>query len=83
MAAREAEADDGFVTIEQCGVTLKIPVGGKVPYLAKRAFLDGDEDLGTELLLGEEQWAALMAKNPTIDEMNELGPKLEEASGNS
>lgn len=80
--AREAEVDEGVVIIEQCGVTLRIPTGGKVPYRAVRAFLRGDEDLGTELLLGEEQWAALMAKNPTVDDMNEIGTKLEEASGN-
>lgn len=82
VEAREAEADDGYVTVEQCGVTLRIPVGGKVPYKARRAFLRGDNDLGNELLFGTEQWEALMDKNPTVDDMNEIGTKLEEALGN-
>jgi hypothetical protein len=81
-AAQEAEAGDGYVTIEQCGVTLRIPLGGKMPYKSLRAFQSGDEELGTELLLGEKQWAALMAKNPTIDDMNEIGTKIQESVGN-
>lgn len=82
VAAREAEASDGFVTIEQCGVTLRIPVGGKVPYKSRIAFLQGDNDLGTELLLGAEQWQALMDRNPTCDEMNEIGAKIQATAGN-
>lgn len=82
MAAQEAEAQNDVITVEQCGVTLRIPIGGKMPYKALRAFQSGDEELGTELLLGEEQWAELMAKNPTIDDMNEIGTKIQESVGN-
>ncbi|MGE2714194.1 adenylosuccinate synthase [Mycolicibacterium litorale] len=82
VAAREAEAGDGFVTIEHVGVTLRIPVGGKMPYLAALAFKRGENDRGNELLLGEKQWAALMEKNPTVDEMNEIAAKVQEALGN-
>lgn len=81
-AAREAEAEDGFVVVEHLGLSLRIPVGGKVPYRARRAFLNGDDDLGNELLFGVEQWEALMDKNPTIDDMNEIGRKLGESAGN-
>lgn len=82
VEAREAEAGDGYVTVEQCGVTLRIPVGGRMPLKAYMAFRDGDETKGTELLLGPEQWEALLAQNPTLDDMNEIGRKLEESSGN-
>lgn len=79
--ARQAEAD-GFVTIEQCGVTLKVPVAGKVPLAAYIAFKKGDELGGTELLLGEKQWDAFMAKNPTVDDFAEIGEKLTDLMGN-
>lgn len=79
--ARKAEAD-GFVTIKQCGVTLKIPIAGKVPLAAYAAFKKDDELLGTELLLGEKQWAAFMAKNPTVDDFAEIGEKLTDLMGN-
>ncbi|QFG10033.1 tail assembly chaperone [Mycobacterium phage IdentityCrisis] len=79
--ARQAEAD-GFVTIEQCGVTLQIPVGGKVPLKAYMAFKNGDEIAGTELLLGPEQWASFLEKDPTVDDFAAIGEKLEELVGN-
>jgi hypothetical protein len=81
-AAREAEADDGFVTVEQCGVSLRIPVGGKMPLKAYLAFRDGDETGGIELLLGPEQWEELLAKDPTLDDMNQIGLKIQEFWGN-
>lgn len=82
VAAREAEAGDGYVTVEQCGVELKIPLAGKVPLAAYIAFKNGDEMGGTELLLGAEQWSAFLAKNPTMDDFAEVGNKLAEAAGN-
>ncbi len=79
--ARQAEAD-GFVTVTQCGVALKIPIAGKVPLKAYMAFKDGNELRGTELLLGEKQWAAFMAKDPTVDDFAEIGEKLTDLMGN-
>lgn len=79
--ARQAEAD-GFVTIEQCGVTLKIPLAGKVPLKAYMAFKKGDELAGTELLLGEKQWAAFLEKNPIVEDFAEIGEKLTDLMGN-
>lgn len=79
--ARQAEAD-GFVAIEQCGVTLKIPIAGKVPLKAYMAFKNNDELRGTELLLGEKQWAAFLEKNPTVDDFAEIGEKLTDLMGN-
>lgn len=80
-AARQAEAD-GFVIVEQCGLELKIPVAGKVPLTAYIAFKNGNELEGTELLLGAQQWAAFLKKNPTLDDFAEIGRQLDEASGN-
>lgn len=80
-AGRQAEAD-GFALIKQCGVELRIPVGKKVPLKAYFAFKRGDEELGTELLLGEEQWAKFMDANPTVEDFAEIGEKLTEVLGN-
>jgi hypothetical protein len=80
-AARQAEAD-GFATIEQCGIELRVPLGEKVPLSAYMAFRDDDEMLGTKLLLGEEQWDAFMATNPTVGDFAEIGRKLSEFLGN-
>jgi hypothetical protein len=80
--ALQAEAGDGYVTVEQCGVELRIPIAGKVPLAAYIAFDKGDELGGTELLLGAEQWKAFLEKNPTLDDFAEVGRQLEELTGN-
>lgn len=79
--ARKAEAD-GYLDIEQCGVSLRIPLGENVPLAAYMAFRDGDEMRGTELLLGAEQWAAFMAADPTVGDFAEIGRKLSDVLGN-
>lgn len=79
--ARKAEAD-GFIDIEQCGVSLRIPLGENVPLAAYMAFRADDEMRGTELLLGPEQWAAFMDANPTVGDFAEIGRKLTEVLGN-
>ncbi|WP_019204584.1 hypothetical protein [Tsukamurella sp. 1534] len=81
-AAREADATDGFVTVEHCGVTLRVPVRGKVPMTAIVAFRNGDEIEGTRILLGDKQWEAFLAAKPLVDDFNELGSKIQEAAGN-
>jgi len=81
-AARQAEAEDGFVIIEQCGVTLKIPVGGKLAVAAVDAFRDGDSYGGTKLMVGADQWKLLSDAGMTMDDLAELGEKLKDASGN-
>lgn len=82
VTAREAEAGDGFVTVEQCGVTLKIPVGGKIPLAAYIAFTEGNNLEGTKQLLGDEQWNAFLAKKPTLDDFEAIGDRLQESAGN-
>lgn len=80
-AARKAEAE-GFALIEQNGVELRIPTGKKVPLLAYEAFKNGDEILGTKLLLGEEQWTAWAATNPLVEDFEEIGNQLLGILGN-
>ena len=92
---RQAEAVDGFVAIEQCGVTLQIPVGEKMP-LDAFLVLNGDEEAlsrlgirpedsetaGLRLMLGPEQWLAFVAQRPTLGDFANLGKQLEELTGN-
>lgn len=81
--AAQAEAEgEGYITVEQCGVTLRVPVLGKVPLTAVVAAEQGDNLKATELLLGTEQWSAYLAANPTLDDFNDLSKQLEELTGN-
>ncbi|WP_292980972.1 adenylosuccinate synthase [Mycobacterium sp.] len=82
VKALQAEAEDGYVTVEQCGVVLRIPVAGKIPLAAVIEFEQDNNLRGTELLLGEEQWKAFLAANPTLDDFEAMGKQLEELTGN-
>lgn len=82
VAAREAEAEDGYAVIEQCGITLRIPVGGKIPIAAQDAFRARDNYEGTKQLIGKEQWQRLSDAGMTMDELGELGAKIRGALGN-
>lgn len=82
MAAREAEADDGFAHLEQCGIKLRIPIRGKTPIAAIDAFRAGDNFEGTKQLLGKEQWQLLSDAGMTAADLDELGKKLQAYSGN-
>lgn len=83
VAAREAEAGDGFVDLELKGISLRIPVRGKVPIAAVEAFRVGDNFAGTRAMVGEEQWKVITDAGWTMDDLDELGQKLDEATGNS
>jgi hypothetical protein len=95
-AARQAEVD-GFSTIEQCGVTLRIPAGENVPVKAVLRFrglnddltpIDDDDEkikaemMGTRELLGPDQWLALLDKNPTAGDFAAIGKKIIGLLGN-
>ena len=82
MAAREAEAGDGFVVVEHLGIKLRIPVHGEIPVSVIDQFRDGDTYGGTRELIGAEQWKALSDAGMTRNSLNELGDKLREAWGN-
>lgn len=94
MAARQAESGDGFGTIEQCGVTLRIPIGDNVPlevieaigHEADKPQSGTDELLSdvavTKALLGPEQWEAFKAARPTLRDYRELSSKIMGLAGN-
>jgi hypothetical protein len=82
VAAREAEAGDGYVAVEHCGITLRVPVRGKIPVAATDAFRAGDNYEGTKQMIGVKQWKALSDAGMTMDQLDELGGKLKEALGN-
>lgn len=81
--AREAEAEDGFVTVEHRGLRMKVPVMGKVPVKAAMAFRSGDNFGGTQLLLGHKQWDRFIETDPTLDDFEEIWRQINEATGNS
>lgn len=81
-SARQAEAEDGYVTLEQCGVALRIPVAGKITLEALDFYLMGDKVGATKAMIGADQWTRLKAAGATLDDLNELDKKLQGASGN-
>lgn len=83
VAAREAEATgDGFVTVEQCGVELRIAVGGKMPLAAIDEYRAGNAYEGIKQQIGKQQWKALLAAGATRDDLQDLDKKIAEAQGN-
>jgi hypothetical protein len=83
--ARQAEAEDGYVNVEQCGVTLRIPIGGKVPAAVTDAALEGGDLANWKALkawVGKEQWALLVDAGMTNDDVEELDGKLGQLLGN-
>lgn len=87
-AAQEAEAGDGYVTVEQCGVKLRIGIGGQMPAGVVDIVVDGTNDPHSKWKavrewVGDEQWKQLKAAGMTQNDVEELDRKLGEASGNS
>lgn len=82
VAAREAEAVDGFLTVEHLGITLRIPGHGEIPIAVIDMFRDGDNYGGTRELIGAKQWKALSDAGMTRNGLDELAGKLREAWGN-
>lgn len=90
--ARKAEAGDGFVTIEQCGVKLRIPLGDNMPLavieeLAKpepQSELEkSQQEIAiTRALIGPVQWEAFAAAQPTMRDYNELSANINGLLGN-
>lgn len=92
VAAQQSEAEDGYVTIEHCGLTFRIGVGDDVP-LELMELVDTPEpqtesetrklDIAlTKAMLGPEQWKAFQAIRPSWRDYLALGKKINEASGN-
>lgn len=77
--AREAEAADDCVVIEQCGVSLQVPVHN-VPIDAMEAARAGDNYGATKAMLGEEQWKALRDAGAGSRDLRELSDKIAAAA---
>jgi hypothetical protein len=84
-SAREAEAGDGYVIVEQCGIALRIPVGDNMPAAVVDAYIEGGELASWKAIrawVGDEQWEKLHAAKMTKRDVLELDEKLGELSGN-
>lgn len=84
-SARRAEADDGYVTVKKCGVTLKVGVGKNLPAAVIDAYMEGGQFASWKALkamLGEDQWRRLVDAGATQGELSELDKEISELSGN-
>ncbi|MGW0583369.1 hypothetical protein ACWD25_47375 [Streptomyces sp. NPDC002920] len=78
LAAAEAEAKKAFATFEHRGLTFKIPHPRNFPL---QVLMTDDELVATQLILGEDQWAAYLATAPDIEDFGEFAKKMSEAQG--
>ncbi|MEU6389962.1 hypothetical protein [Streptomyces sp. NPDC046939] len=78
VAAAEAEAKGTFAKFEHRGLEFKIPHPRNFPL---EVLMTDDELVATQLILGEDQWAAYMATRPDIEDFGELSVKMSEAHG--
>jgi hypothetical protein len=79
---REAEAGDGYVTVEQCGLQLRIPVGVKIPEEALDLASRGRGRESLLLMIGKKQLKQLRRIPWSVEDMTELDGKIKKASGN-
>ncbi|MBV0920686.1 hypothetical protein KC238_25855 [Mycobacteroides chelonae] len=91
--ARKAEAEDGFVTVEQCGVKFRIGLGEDMPFEVFEEMSTRPEPQTegeqreynraiTKALLGPDQWEAFRAARPSIRDYNELSDNITALLGN-
>ncbi|MGV0630119.1 adenylosuccinate synthase [Mycobacteroides chelonae] len=91
--ARKAEAIDGFVTVEQCGVKFQIGLGENMPFevfeeMSTRPEPQTEDEQRkynlaiTKALLGPDQWEAFRSARPTVRDYNELSDKITALLGN-
>lgn len=78
----EAEAEDGFITIEQCGIELRLPLKGHIQLSIIELFRAGDNYGGTKAMIGPEQWQRLIEAGATDGDLDDIANKLNGASGN-
>lgn len=78
VAAVAAEATDAFATFEHRGLTFILPHPKKFPL---EVLMTDDEIVATQLILGEDQWAAYLGTRPTIEDFGDLARKMGEAQG--
>ncbi|AON97308.1 tail assembly chaperone [Gordonia phage Hedwig] len=77
-AARQREGrDDELVRVTQNGVPIEVPADqGQWPLSAMEYLITGRIFAGVRLLVGEEQWSALIASGAKVRDANELFDKI-------
>ncbi|MGI5196933.1 hypothetical protein ACQEVY_25400 [Streptomyces sp. CA-288835] len=78
VAAAAAEAKKTFATFEHRGLTFKIPHPKNFPL---EVLMTDDELVATQLILGEDQWAAYLSTRPDIEDFGEFAKAMSEAQG--
>ncbi|MFD7605152.1 hypothetical protein ACFWAN_32515 [Streptomyces mirabilis] len=78
VAAAQAEATKTFATFEHRGLSFKIPHPRNFPL---QVLMTDDELVATQLILGEDQWAAYLSTEPDIEDFGEFATKMSEAQG--
>ncbi|WP_416972540.1 hypothetical protein [Streptomyces sp. 4F14] len=78
LTAAAAEAKKTFLSFEHRGLTFKIPHPKNFPL---QVLMADDELVATQLILGEDQWAAYLATSPDIEDFGEFAKKMAEAQG--
>jgi hypothetical protein len=83
--AQQAEAGDGFATVEKCGLTLRIPVGANIPAEVIDIMMEGGQFANRKALraiVGERQWKQLIDKGMTEGDVKELDETIGALLGN-
>ncbi|MFJ8930597.1 hypothetical protein ACIRLA_28815 [Streptomyces sp. NPDC102364] len=78
VAAAAAEATEAYATFEHRGLTFNLSHPKNFPL---EILMTDDELVATQLILGEDQWAAYMSTRPDIEDFGELARKMSEAQG--
>ncbi|MFE9660313.1 hypothetical protein [Streptomyces sp. NPDC005955] len=78
LAAAAAEAAGEFATFTHRGLDFTIRHPRKFPL---EVLMTDDELVATQLILGDDQWAAYMATRPSIEDFGELTRSMSEAQG--
>ncbi|MEU5957560.1 hypothetical protein [Streptomyces sp. NPDC047525] len=78
VAAVAAEAKKTVATFKHRGLVFTLPHPRNFPL---EVLMTDDELEATQLILGEDQWAAYLATRPDIEDFGELARKMSEAQG--
>ncbi|MCY0941911.1 hypothetical protein [Streptomyces antarcticus] len=78
VAAARAEATKTVATFEHRGIVFTLPHPKNFPL---EVLMTDDELVATQLILGEDQWAAYLGTRPDIEDFGEFARKMSEAQG--
>ncbi|MFF8367851.1 hypothetical protein ACF05W_03305 [Streptomyces lydicus] len=78
VTAAKAEARKTGVVFKHRGITFTLSHPKNFPL---EVLMTDDELVATQLILGDDQWAAYLATRPDIEDFGELARKMSEAQG--